>query len=357
MTNLRRTFKTRQTKKRRPKSKPAEIGTGKSVPAFIAPQLATLVSEPPGGENWVHEIKFDGYRLLAVVDDADTRLFTRAGNDWSARFPLLCQAFAKLKIKGAVVDGEAVHAGPDGAFSFHALQDALSRGKLDRLRFYAFDLLHLNGVDLRPKRLIERKALLHELLRGAPGLLKYSEHFAGPGDEMLAHACSLALEGIVSKQADAPYRSGRAGAWLKSKCIREQEFVIGGYTEQPKHPGILGALLIGYYDKEILKFAGKVGTGFAAQEGAALLNELKARIAASSPFAALPAEGRRGARFVDPELVAHVKFSEWTPDGKLRHPSFQGLREDKPAREVVREGEKALGSVPVVSAKPSRRCR
>jgi bifunctional non-homologous end joining protein LigD len=350
MTNSRRAFKTRQTKKT-----PVEVETGKRPPAFIPPQLATLVSAPPNGENWVHEIKFDGYRLLAVVNNSDTRLFTRAGNDWSARFAVLCQAFSKLKIKAAVVDGEAVHANQDGSFSFHALQDALSRGKLDRLRFYAFDLLHLDGVDLRPRPLIERKALLQEILRRAPELLKYSEHFAGPGDKMLAHACSLALEGIVSKQADAPYRSGRAGAWLKSKCVREQEFVIGGYTEQHKHRGILGALLIGYYDKERLKFAGKVGTGFSAQEGAALLSELKARGATNPPFATLPADGRRAAHFVEPELVAHIKFGEWTPDGKLRHPSFQGLREDKPAREVVREKEKALSLVPVVAAKPRKR--
>ena len=313
---------------------------GSSPPKFIAPQLATLVASAPNEPGWVHEIKFDGYRLLAVVADSGARVFTRAGNDWSDRFVPLCAAFAKLRITDAVIDGEAVNANQEGHFSFHALQHALSHKKLDRLKYYAFDLLHLNGVDLRPRPLTERKRLLQEVLRGAPALLQYSQHFVESGDKMLAHACSLGLEGIVSKRADASYKSGRVGSWLKSKCVREQEFVIGGYTEQPKHPGVLGALLIGYYDNGVLQFAGKVGTGFSASEGAALLKKLKARVARSSPFVALPTDARRGAHFADPELVAHVNFGEWTPDGRLRHPSFQGLREDKPAREVVREKER-----------------
>jgi len=332
-------------------SKLSDVGTGASPPTFIAPQLATLVAAPPNEKSWVHEIKFDGYRLVAVVEHSGARMFTRAGNDWSDRFAPLCLAFTKLKIASAVIDGEAIIATPEGASSFHALQDALSRGKLDHLRYYAFDLLHLNGVDLRSRPLTERKALLQDVLRGAPELLAYSQHFTESGDKMLAHACSLGLEGIISKQASAPYRSGRAGSWLKSKCVKEQEFVIGGYTEQPKHPGTLGALLIGYYDQKLLQFAGKVGTGFSVKEGAALLTKLKARDAKSSPFVTVPTDARRGAHFVDPELVAHVKFGEWTPDGRLRHPSFQGLREDKPAREVVREAEKALATVSAVAAK------
>jgi bifunctional non-homologous end joining protein LigD len=165
----------------------------------------------------------------------------------------------------------------------------------------------------------------------------------------------MGLEGIVSKQANAPYRSGRTGSWLKSKCIREQEFVIGGYTEQPKHPGVLGAVLIGYYDQGHLQFAGKVGTGFSAAEGAALLKKLKVRAISASPFTTVPTDARRGAHFVNPELVAHVNFGEWTPDGRLRHPSFQGLREDKPAREVVREKEKALNTAAITDSKPRKR--
>jgi bifunctional non-homologous end joining protein LigD len=161
-----------------------------------------------------------------------------------------------------VIDGEVVHLADDGAFSFHGLQNALSTNKLDRVRYYAFDLLHLNGLDLRARPLTERKALLQELMAKAPDKLLYSEHFAQPGDRVLSHACDLALEGIASKRADAAYRSGRTDLWLKSKCIKEQELAIGGYTEQPKHPSVLGALIVGYFEDGALRFAGKVGTGF-----------------------------------------------------------------------------------------------
>ncbi len=334
-------------------AKPAKLSAKPAT--FVAPQLATLVSAPPRGDNWVHEIKFDGYRLLAVVNDGQTKLFTRAANDWSSRFKPLCTAFAKLKVKNAVIDGEVVYVQDDGSFSFHGLQNALSTGKLDRLRFYAFDLLHCDGVDLRTKPLTERKALLHEILSHPPALLAYSEHFVEPGNQVFNRACDLALEGIVSKRADAPYRSGRNETWLKSKCIKEQEFVIGGYTEQPRHPGMLGALLIGTFEEGALRYAGKVGTGFTQTEGRDLLQKLLARLVKGSPFLTVPTAARRGAHFVKPELVAHVNFGEWTPDGRLRHPSFQGLREDKPARQVVREKEKLLASVsraaPVSSAK------
>jgi bifunctional non-homologous end joining protein LigD len=320
------------------------VGEGDVPAGFIALQLATLVSAPPRGEGWVHEIKFDGYRLLAVVAARQAQLFTRAANDWSERFKPLCAAFAKLKVSSAVIDGEVVHLADDSTFSFHGLQNALSTEKLDRLRYYAFDLLHLNGVDLRARPLTERKALLQEVMADAPDKLLYSEHFAQPGDQVLSRACDLALEGIVSKRANAPYRSGRTDLWL-SKCVKEQELVIGGYTEQPKHPGVLGALLVGYFEGDVLRFAGKVGTGFTQAEARVLLKKLQERAVKASPFASLPTDARRGAHFIRRDLVAHVNFSEWTPDGKLRHPSFQGLREDKPAREVVREKEKPLSAI------------
>lgn len=290
-----------------------------------------------------------------MVEKSGTHLFTRAGNDWSARFTPLCKAFSRLGVRDAVIDGEAVYASEDGTFSFHGLQTALSTGNLSHLRYYAFDLLHLNGVDLRARPLTERKSLLQHVIENAPDILQYSEHFAQPGDQILAHACRLALEGIVSKRADAPYCSGRSDAWLKSKCIKEQEFVIGGYTEQPKHPGMLGALLIGYYEKDVLRFAGKVGTGFSAAEGRAILQKLQACTVKTSAFEKLPTDARRSARFVEPKLVAHVKFGEWTADGKLRHPSFQGLRGDKPAREVVREKEKALTAIAITIVNPRKR--
>ena len=294
------------------------VGKGDVPAGFVTPQLATLVSAPPRGEGWVHEIKFDGYRLLTVMADRHADLFTRAANDWSERFKPLCAVFAKLKVSSAVIDGEVIHLADDGTFSFHGLQNALSTEKLDHLRYYAFDLLHLNGVDLRARPLTERKALLQELMAGAPDKLLYSEHFAEPGDEVLSHACDLALEGIVSKRAEAPYRSGRTDLWLKSKCIKEQELVIGGYTEQPNHPGVLGALIVGYFEGDALRFAGKVGTGFTQAEARVLLKKLQERAVKASPFASLPTDARRGAHFVKPDLVAHVNFSEWTPEGKLR---------------------------------------
>lgn len=332
----------------RPRGSRRKAHANQSPASFVAPQLATLVSKPPLGDNWLHEIKFDGYRLLAVIDRAAqsaAHLFTRAGNDWTDRFSPLRRALAELRLDSAVIDGEAVSVGPQGSSSFHALQDALARGKLEHLKYYAFDLLHLNGEDLRSKTLSERKALLQAVMRYAPPILEYSQDFSEPGAQVLTHACTLGLEGIVSKRSDAPYVSGRSNAWLKSKCIKEQEFVIGGYTEQPKHPGVLGALLIGYYDQKILHFAGKVGTGFSADEGDALLKKLRKLGIKTASFDTVPTDARRRARFVDPVLVAHIKFGEWTPDGRLRHPSFQGLREDKPAREVVREKERSLDTV------------
>jgi bifunctional non-homologous end joining protein LigD len=322
-------------------------------PDFIPPQLATLVSSPPSGDAWVHEIKFDGYRLLARIEDGDVTLTTRANNDWTAKFKELAALLAKLGVHNALIDGEVVHSSGTGAMSFHALQNALSTGKKNDLHYYAFDLLFLNGEDMRSRPLLERKAALKRILSKAPKHIHYSDHFAEPGAKVLNHACHIALEGIVSKRADAAYHSGRDELWLKSKCIKEQEVVIGGFTMQPKHPNFLGALLMGYYEKGDFIFAGKVGTGFTNQEGRDLLKKLKKIEQKQSPFKTVPSASRRGALFVKPQLVAHVNFSEWTPDGHMRHPSFQGQREDKPAREVVREKPKAPPLVKGSSMKKS----
>ena len=328
----------------RSRSKPQRAKQGAKPAAFTAPQLATLVRSPPRGDGWVHEIKFDGYRLLTVLNDGHAKLFTRAANDWSDRFKPLCGALSGLRVSNAVIDGEVVHVEADGSYSFHGLQNALSTGKVDHLRYFVFDLLYLDGEDIRSRPLTERKALLQQILANPSPLLAYSEHFVEPGNTVFERACDLALEGIVSKRADAPYRSGRNDAWLKSKCIKEQEVVIGGYTLQPNHPGVLGALLVGTFEGSKLRFAGKVGTGFTQAEGRDLLKRMKTRALDASPFQCLDAASRRRAQFVRPELVAQVHFGEWTPDGRLRHPSFQGLREDKPADQVVREHEKPLAS-------------
>jgi bifunctional non-homologous end joining protein LigD len=322
---------------KRSKKKPSAL----APPKFIAPQLATLVTKPPEGKNWVHEVKFDGYRLEARIDNGEVTLTTRNGNDWTDRFKDVATALATLPCQNAILDGEAVHMAADGTMSFHALQNALSTGKKEDLQFWVFDLLFLDGEDVRHKPLLERKALLNELLKRPPKRIHYSDHFEASGAQVLHQACSASLEGIISKRTDDTYHSGRGESWVKSKCIKEQELVIGGYTTQPKHPGALGALLMGYYDKNDFIFAGKVGTGFSHSEGHALLTKLKKLEQKDPPFKSIPRLARKGAVFAKPELVAHVNFTEWTHDGVMRHPSFQGLREDKPAPEVVREKEKA----------------
>ncbi|MBV8939711.1 MAG: DNA ligase D [Alphaproteobacteria bacterium] len=307
------------------------------LPAFVEPQLATLVAEPPNAPGWVHEIKFDGYRALARLDGEKVQILTRSGKDWTAKFRSVAEAVAQLDAQKALLDGEIVALNDEGASSFAALQKALSENDQGALHYYLFDLLHLNGHDLMKEPLATRKEQLRALTPEAHPLLHYSEHFTQEGEVVLHKACAIALEGIVSKRLDARYRSGRGDSWLKSKCIRAQEFVIGGFTDQTKHAGVLGALLIGYYEQEKLILCGKVGTGFTTAQAADLRKKLHALKRAEPPFDVLPRGYRKGAIWVEPTLVAQVEFTEWTKDNVLRHPSFQGLREDKPATEVVRE--------------------
>jgi bifunctional non-homologous end joining protein LigD len=324
--------------KKTPASKKKKKSGRSRLPAFVKPELATLAKQPPRGDGWLHEIKFDGYRLIARVQDGEVRLLTRDENDWTDRYGPIARALAKLP-HDTILDGEVVFQREDGSMSFHELQNASSAEKQAHLHYYAFDLLFLDGEDWRDRPLLERKERLQDLLRRAPENIHYSEHFQAPGDEVLAHACHIALEGIVSKRADRPYRSGRGLDWIKSKCIHEQEIVIGGYTKQAKGGSMLASLLTGYYEGGKLIYSGKVGTGFTQDEARKLLRKLEALGRDKAPFVAVPGEARRGAYWVKPELVAQVNFGEWTPEGRMRHPSFQGLREDKPAREVVREKE------------------
>jgi bifunctional non-homologous end joining protein LigD len=262
-------------------------------PAFVEPELATLVSDPPSGENWVHGIKFDGYRALCRVAGGEVKLVTRNNNDWTRKFAAIADQMAELDIDNALLDGEITTIDEQGASSFGALQQALSDNKQDRLHYYLFDALYLDGEDLRKKPLLERKEALRAILPEGHTVLHYSEHFTQPGPDVLQHACHIALEGIVSKRADTAYRSGRNDNWLKSKCLNEQEFVIGGCTQQPKHPDRLAGLLIGVYEKNELVFAGKVGTGFYRKESTRLLKKLAPLERKSAPFAAVPNEARR----------------------------------------------------------------
>ena len=310
--------------------------------------LATLIDRAPEGDDWLHEIKLDGYRILARIERGTAQLSTRRGNDWTARAPSVTRALAALPVKNAVLDGELVSLRDDGVTDFQSLQNALSEGRTDRLVYFAFDLLFLNGLDLRSLPLIERKEALSLLLTRAKAdaHLRLSDHVVGDGARFFAQACQLGLEGIIAKRARGPYRGGRSKDWLKIKCIARQEFVIGGFTPPSGSRKFLGALLIGVWDKQSLRYAGKVGTGFTERSLRALHTKLTPLVQAEAPFAD-PPKGSivRGARWVAPKLVAEIAFSEFTQDGRLRHPSFQGLREDKAASEVVRE-RKLRGAPP-----------
>jgi len=307
-----------------------------ALPDFVPPQLATRVASPPDGVDWVHEIKLDGYRILARLASGRVKLLTRRGLDWHARFPEIAAAVAELPADQALLDGEVIAIDAGGHPNFGMLQQALSEGHTDRLIFVLFDLLHLDGRDLRALPLRDRKELLAALLGNTEGVLRYSEHFAN-GPAVYHRTCAMKLEGLVSKRATDPYRSGRGLAWLKSKCRERQEFVIGGYTPPTAGNRGIGSLLLGYMTEEGLHYAGRVGTGFSDQSGADLRRRLKPLERSKTPFLAIDVAGRRGAHFVEPKLVAEVEFSNWTRDDIVRQAAFIGLREDKLATSIRRE--------------------
>jgi bifunctional non-homologous end joining protein LigD len=329
-----------------PQTAPADIDLAKlkgatraPLPSFVEPSLATLVRKAPAGKRWIHEIKFDGYRIQARIDAGKIVLQTRSGLDWTAKFGNdLMAAFLALPVGSALVDGELVVENASGASDFSALQAALSEGRTGGFGFYAFDLLHLDGYDLRQVPLIRRKELLRRIIPDVPGILRFSEHFDQNGDVILRHACRLSLEGLVSKLRDGPYHSGRGKDWVKSKCSERQEFVVAGFVRSTTSPYAVGSLVLGFYEGEELRHVGRVGTGFSAAVARSLYATLDRLRVADSPFAdRLTADEARQVRYVQPTLVAEVEFRGWTADHRLRHASFRGLREDKPAREIVRE--------------------
>ena len=316
-----------------------------NFPGFISPQLAEEARSAPSGRTWVHELKLDGYRIQVHVQPgaqgkvAKTRLFTRKGLDWVARMPSLARAVGELQVESAILDGEVVVLDNEGRSSFPDLQAAFQNGKHAHMVYFAFDLLHLNGHNLRGLPLVERKEILEKLLSQASAgpELRFCEHIEARGDLVFAKASALGAEGIISKLVTAPYTSGRGNTWLKMKATIKQEFVIGGFRPVAKTGRGVGSLLLGYYDGGKLIYAGRCGTGFSQDFERTLRVRMDALVQRIPSFAHLPQEARQGAIWIKPELVAQVAFAGWTNDDLVRQSSFQSLRDDKPATEVVRE--------------------
>lgn len=322
------------------------VATGRSLeeiaglPDFIPPQLATLTQEVPGDGNWIHEVKFDGYRAIARIEGGRrAKILTRSGQDWTRRFPTIARALTTLPVENALLDGEIVKLLPNGLSSFQALQNALSAGEGEGLHYYLFDLLYLDGRDFRDEPLSARREALGRVLKkNREGVLRFSEGIQESHSRVFREACRQGLEGVISKRCDRPYQSGRTRDWLKTKCHKEQEFVIVGFTDPKRGRRGFGALLLAVRAPEGgLKYAGMVGTGF-TQKSLLDLHQRFKPFETKEPPLRLPAGARgRGIHWVEPRWVAEVEFTEWTEDQIVRHPSFKGLREDKPAREVARE--------------------
>jgi bifunctional non-homologous end joining protein LigD len=307
------------------------------LPQFVTPELALQAATPPSGAGWLHELKLDGYRIQARKDGDKVQLLTRTGLDWTHRMKTIAALVGGLPAEKAILDGEVVVLAENGNTSFADLQAAFQEGVKKPLSYFVFDLLHLNGHNLRGRPLVERKALLATLLEDGGEFLRLSEHIETSGEVFFQKACELHVEGIISKRASSKYSSGRGGDWLKLKCVHEQEFVIGGFTLPSNGTNGVGALLLGYYDAKKLIYAGRTGTGFTQKTHRVLRDQLDELRQTVMPFEKAPVEARKGAVWVKPQLVAQVNFATWTADNLVRQASFKGLREDKPALEVRRE--------------------
>ncbi|WP_292568904.1 DNA ligase D [Mesorhizobium sp.] len=329
-------LRARQTK---PPQNQARLGP----PAFRPVQLAKLVDTVPAGDRWIHEMKYDGYRILVAVGGEEARAYTRSGLDWSGRFPSVLSQARKLKVRSALIDGEAVVIDAEGRSSFQALQNAL-KGNPVSIDFYAFDLLELDGEDLMRLPLLERKEKLEEILPAKSPILRYSDHIQGRGEELLNRFCDAGLEGVISKLADSDYVGARDGSWLKIKCIKRQEFVIVGWTPSDKDRAFR-SLILGVHDGGKLRFAGKVGTGFDTAEMARLMKTM-APLEQKAATVEAPRAEVRGAHWLRPRLVAEIAYTEMTNEGTLRHPSYLGLREDKKPEAVALETAQRTATLP-----------
>jgi bifunctional non-homologous end joining protein LigD len=322
-----------------PGAKPA------ALPETFAPQLATLVTEAPSDAGWSYEIKFDGYRLLARIDGDDVRLFTRNGNDWSDRMPGLVRAVRSLNVGSGWLDGEIVVPGEHGAPDFNLLQNAFDSTRTESILYYVFDVPYYAGHDLRSVPLAERRGLLSKLIDSAPfDRIRFSEDFNSSPGELLNNACRMRLEGVIGKRVDSPYVSKRSPMWIKLKCTQRQEFVVGGWTDPKGSRTGIGSLLLGIHDEAgDLRFAGAVGSGFDQRSLATVKAAVTALDTDKTPFTNKPRDVK--GHWVEPTLVAEVSFGEWTPDGRVRHAVFHGLRDDKAASTITREQPKATAKV------------
>ncbi|HEX2549914.1 MAG TPA: DNA ligase D, partial [Gammaproteobacteria bacterium] len=307
------------------------------MPEEISPQLATLVSVTPEGSDWLHEIKFDGYRILTFLKGKNIHLMSRRGIEWTKKFPNIANAIKKHFKQNIILDGEVVLLDKQNKSNFQLLQNALDENKVSQFIYYIFDILYYDQYDLMLQPLIERKKILQKILPPQDPILRFSDHIIASGMEVFKKACEMNLEGIISKEIHSIYQQKRTKSWLKSKCIQRQEFVIGGMTMPGGARNHFGSLYLGYYDKKgILKYCGNVGTGFNQASLKTIYDKLQKIIIKENPFDVRP-PGITSARWVKPIYVAEVEFIEWTKDGMLRHPSFKGLRMDKSPKKIHRE--------------------
>ncbi|HET7679850.1 MAG TPA: DNA ligase D [Xanthobacteraceae bacterium] len=330
----------RKAKTKKAKAEPVPGARRTPLPDFVPPCLALLGVTAPDSADWIHEIKFDGYRMQARVDNGKARLLTRKALDWTDKFAPIADALETLPVEQAILDGEIVSENDDGVATFSQLQQDLKEGRSENFVYYVFDLLHQDGYDLTAVPLETRKQALADLLAGSDlRQVRLSEHFTESGTTLLKHACKIGLEGIISKRRSAPYRPGRGGDWIKTKCSDRQEFVVAGYAPSTVDPRAIGALILAYNRDGKLHYAGRVGTGYTHKMARELWTKLQPLRRDKPPFATAPVEETRArnAKWVEPKLVAEVDLRGWTHGERVRQASFQGLREDKSAQEVVRE--------------------
>jgi bifunctional non-homologous end joining protein LigD len=315
------------------------------LPEVFHPELATLASKPPAGENWIHEIKYDGYRILCILSSSEgraPRLISRNGKDWTERFSQIADFASKIPIESAILDGEVVVVDPSGRTDFQALQNVLQGIQSGRLVYYVFDIPYCRGFDLTRTPLLERKRLLRRLLDAASledSQILYADHIQGQGNDVFTHVCRFALEGMVSKLADSPYEQKRSRRWVKVKCTHRQEFVVGGFTDPSGSRTAFGALLVGYHDRDRkFIYSGRVGTGFNDRALKDIFSRLEG-MKMDKPAFVNPPTGyeAKGVHWIKPELVCEVEFTAWTDENILRHPSFKGIREDKNPYDVGRD--------------------